>query len=61
METTELIYHIIIIIFGAMLFFTKVKDYKHETALVLKIIIRSIALYIIFYAGIQISKYFGII
>lgn len=61
MDTATLIYHFAVLLMGIVLFFLKVTAPSALFELILKTIGKLIPLFCIFYAGVQIFKYFGIL
>lgn len=62
MQTTEIIFHLIVIFMATGWFLMKVNGIKDPLLyLIIQIFLKSTSLFCIFYSGIKLCKYFGLI
>lgn len=61
METTELIYHIAVMLIALVAFFMKWRADSTVVEIILVFLGKAIPLFCIFYSGIQICKYIGLV
>ena len=61
METTNLIYHLLVVLMSIVMFNTKITAPNDFLEIILKSLVKLDSLFCMLYAGVQLFKHFGII